>query len=221
MFAISLFIIGIAIAGFGWKIHRGFVAFSGFIIGGLVGGIGGLIFYGGTGAILGFIFLGVVTAFLFSAFEKLAIGLVWGSLGAVFVAVFTTTRNYLYSGSTSQFNYIAILLGFFVASYLGWQFYKFGYIVITAFIGAFIVSAFAGSMMIPALIVVFILGIIVQYSQEGSHSSFVSTPSSKVIILDSGISQDNLDKLKKLKNMYDSGLLTDAEYNSEKEKLLK
>jgi len=230
---IIVLLIGLGIACFGWKIHRALIAIMGFLIGGALG----FLLLGAAlrdlgGALLAFFIVGVFSAWFFSTYEKIAVGLGAGFIGADIVA--DLTAKHTYSSSffgipvyDTQYNYPVIIIAFLISAYLGWQFYKLGYIIITSGIGASLISiggAFIGfwglaNTTIP-LLGAFLLGIIVQYIQEAPNNDLFSKDSKNLEDVKKPSNAD-LDELLKLKSLKDSGVLTEEEYEEEKKKLLK
>jgi hypothetical protein len=180
---VIIILIGFIIATIGWKIHGVMIALSGFVIGVIIGnrivvasGFFSDIFLIGGLSILS----GIFAAIVFNVYEKAAIGVTSGLIGAAISSDLTSTRtiidwNYGFPIIETKLNYLPIFIAFIISVYIGSRFYKLGYIILSTGIGAILVAT-GGTVArlwtfdrvgFPLLLSIFI-GAIVQLAQEGS-----------------------------------------------------
>ena len=163
-----LFIVAGAIFSFyGWKFRSLLVAVTGFIVGGGIGTLIDTMFntsYFGYGSIVLAIFSAFLGVVVFLTLEKIAVGVSIGSIGALL----------LWTATGSQ---VAGIIGFIIAAYLGWKFYKFSNIFIFLTAGAILCSgggliagfwSFEFSWVIALCII--IMGLIIQYGRKTPSS---------------------------------------------------
>ena len=180
---IASMLVGAAFTFYGWKLHRLLIAVDGFVVGGVVGTLLGsaTLDYGYYDSIsVYFIIGGIIGAGIFLMLEKIAVGCSIGSIGAVIVGEATKTQyleGYWWGipQYTTQYNNIAIIIGFIVFAYVGWKFYKYAYIFLTSASGSFLIAAggvLSGFWNVyNAWLItlgIFIVGIFVQYRNEQS-----------------------------------------------------
>jgi len=86
--------------------------------------------FGESSIIYGLLIFGIVGAALFLIMEKIAVGLITGSIGAIMALLITTKIDikgyaWIIPKIEFEFNYIAIVIGFIIIAVIGWKLYKF------------------------------------------------------------------------------------------------
>jgi len=180
---ILVIFIGFIIATLGWKIHSVMIAISGFVIGVIASNliVTSLAFFSDIAWIWGISILsGIFTAIIFIVYKKTSIGVTSGLIGAAIISDLTSTRtlvgwDYGYPILETRLNYLPISIAFLISTYAGLRFYKLGYVILSAGIGAILV-AWGGTLSglwaidrigFPLLLSLF-LGAVIQLAQEGS-----------------------------------------------------
>jgi predicted RNA-binding Zn-ribbon protein involved in translation (DUF1610 family) len=179
---------GFTIATIGWKIHSAMIALSGFVIGVIIGNriVVGLGFFTDLVLIGGLsIITGLLAAIIFVVYEKTAIGVTSGLIGAAISSDFTSTRTlvgweYGFPMLETKYNYIPIIVAFLISTYVGLRFYRLGYIILSTGIGAILIATGGTVSRLwaidrigwPMLLSLF-LGAIIQLAQEGTKREII------------------------------------------------
>jgi hypothetical protein len=181
-------LIGFTIATLGWKIHSVMMALSGFVVGVIIGnrivvdsGFFTDIVLIGSLSILS----GLIAAIIFNVYEKTAIGVTSGLIGAAISSDLTSTRTlvgweYGFPMLVIKYNYIPIIVVFLISSYIGLRFYRLGYIILSTGIGAILIATGGTVARLwsidrigwPMLLSLF-LGTIIQLAQEGTKREII------------------------------------------------
>jgi hypothetical protein len=185
---VIIIIIGFTIASIGWKIHSAMIAFSGFVVGTIIGNrifvalgfFSDLVLIGGLS-----ILSGIIIAIIFIVYEKTSIGITSGFMGAAIISDLTSTRTlvgweYGFPMLETKYNYLPILVAFLVSSYIGLRFYRLGYIILSTGIGAILIATGGTVARLwsidrigwPMLLSLF-LGSIIQLAQEGTKREII------------------------------------------------
>ncbi|MCX6653983.1 MAG: hypothetical protein NTY03_02550 [Candidatus Bathyarchaeota archaeon] len=183
-----IILIGFTIATIGWKIHSTMIALSGFVVGVIIGNriVVGLGFFTDLVLIGGLsIIMGLLAAIIFVVYEKTAIGVTSGLIGAAISSDFTSTRTlvgweYGFPMLETKYNYIPIIVAFLISSYVGLRFYRLGYIILSTGIGAILIATGGTVARLwnidrigwPMLLSLF-LGTIIQLAQEGTKREII------------------------------------------------
>jgi len=130
-----------------------------------------------------FIIGGIIGAGIFLMLEKIAIGCSIGSVGAVIMGEATKTQyleGYWWGipQYTTEYNNVAVVIGFLIFAYLGWKFYKYAYIFLSSASGSLLIAAggvLSGFWNVYnawlITLVFFIIGIFIQYRNEQNVTS--------------------------------------------------
>jgi hypothetical protein len=182
LFGIALIFVGFAVETLGWRLHQQIVGISGFIVGLVIGDFIGsqvlsLDFFVWKLAIL--VVSSVAFSILFFVYMRISIAVTSGIVGALIVSGFTSSRTLVewsldYSIFQTNFNFPALIIAFAVSTYVGYRFYKLGYIILSTGLGSILV-AYGGiisgfwtySYLGIFLLLSLLLGVIVQLSHEG------------------------------------------------------
>jgi len=184
-----IILIGFTIATIGWKIHSAMIALSGFVVGVIIGNriIVALGFFTDLVLVGGLSILsGLIAAIVFIVYEKTAIGVTSGLIGAAISSDLTSTRTligweYGFPILETKYNYIPIIVTFLISSYVGLRFYRLGYILLSTGIGAILIATGGTVARLwnidrigwPMLLSLF-LGTIIQLAQEGTKREITS-----------------------------------------------
>ena len=185
---VIIILIGFTIATIGWKIHSAMIALSGFVIGVIIGNriVVALGFFSDLVLIGGLSILsGLLAAIIFIVYEKTAIGVTSGLIGAAISSDLTSTRTlvgweYGFPMLETKYNYIPIIIAFLISSYIGLRFYRLGYIILSTGIGAILIATGGTVARLwnidrigwPMLLSLF-LGMIIQLAQEGTKREII------------------------------------------------
>lgn len=183
-FGLMIIIVGFSIETIGWRIHSAMIGISGFVVGGFIANFlaTNLLNLGDLTWRFGVVGLAsVATALAFLIYEKISVGITSGLVGAMVVSGFTSTRTLIGWRMNSpliepHYNYPVVLIAFVISSYVGWRYFKLGYIILSTGIGSILVVSggiLAGLWNYDNLGVFVLLslmiGAIVQLSQEGTR----------------------------------------------------
>ncbi len=143
-----LLFFGFSIILVGWKIHRQMIGLAGFITGALIGNF----IYVEILRQDFFVFqlvlvplVGVAFLIIFLVYERWALSITGGVVGALVISGFTSTRVLIdWDAETPIFaphyNYVALFAAFLVFFYLSHKFFKLGYIFLSTFIGSIFIA---------------------------------------------------------------------------------
>lgn len=179
-------LVGAAFTFYGWRLHRLLIAVDGFVVGGVVGFVLGstTLDYGYYDSLsVYFVIGGIIGAGFFLMLEKIAVGCSIGSIGAAIMGEATKTQyleGYWWGipQYTTEYNNIAIIIGFIIFAYVGWKFYKYAYIFLTSASGSLLIAAggvLSGFWNVDSAwliaLVLFLVGIFIQYQNEQTVTS--------------------------------------------------
>ena len=183
-----IILIGFTIATIGWKIHSTMIALSGFVVGVIIGYRAAVALGFITDLVLigGLSFLsGLIAAIIFVVYEKTAIGVTSGLIGAAISSDLSSTRTlvgweYGFPMLEIRYNYLPIIVVFIISSYVGLRFYRLGYIILSTGIGAILIATGGTVARLwdidrigwPMLFSLF-LGTIIQLAQEGTKREII------------------------------------------------
>jgi len=182
VFGVFIIFIGLAVDTIGWKIHKQILPVSGLVIGLVVGDFVGSQVLNLDNILLRILILATscITFFIiFFVYVRISISVTSGIVGALIVSGFTSSRTITewtlnYAIFQTNYNYSALLIAFAISSYVGYRFFKLGYIILSTGIGSILVAyggiisgmwtySFLGIFLLLSLF----LGVIMQLSQEG------------------------------------------------------
>ncbi len=188
IYGLIIIIIGFSIETIGWRIHRPMIGFSGLVVGGWLGNLLAVNLLNLNNLTWRLTILGIASvamAIAFLVYEKISVGITSGLVGAMIVSGFTSTSTLIGWRMNSplievHFNYPVVLIAFVISSYVGWRYFKLGYIILSTGIGSILVASggiLAGlwnydNLGIFVLLSLF-MGVIAQLSQEGTRREIV------------------------------------------------
>jgi len=183
-YGVIIIVIGFSIETIGWRIHRAMIGISGFVTGGVIANFlaTNLLNLSDLTWMLALLsILSVATAIAFLVYEKISVGITSGLVGAMIVSGFTSTRTLIgwrmnFPLIEPHYNYPVVSIAFLISTYIGWRYFKLGYIILSTGIGSILVASggiLAGLWNYDNLgifvLLSLMIGAIVQLSQEGTR----------------------------------------------------